>query len=875
MPENNNVFLNKVIKNSDGVPVTLTKIFYKDFEKDGTNELGNFINETFEVNLDNQTASTLYDMQSKYEKHKENSFISRQILVANSKLIKGVIGLASAPAAATGIGAIAVGGVNLFMDKLLDYALDEFDESVKKSSSRIVGIHLREVRAQTGKTLEEISGMSTEEAHKILFKSNIGIMDNSIDFLSPDEKTKALHEMTKILEDKLVHASALNKLVNEAQDFEIGSIKNEVAFISKVQANQQQCLLDINNNIESLGANMNLLSNSVNILHSEVKTNSENVGILKNYIFSNADVKGKIELLRSGILDNDLDKKKKDALEKQLKAVEAKQNVQNDIKNYLNKAQHITTILSNVGFDSDTVEKANELISLGSTAMNAFAAYSSGNVLGTVSIVSGFFGGKSKSDPATQRHKQIMEKLGIIDEKLDEVLERQLMLLKGQQHILESLSKISRQIDELHGIEMEMLEEIKTETLYNRLSNVNLHTRKLRVLESFSKPFVQFKLKKSRTYDDIIQYYKDNGDLFEPHNQIFNDLLSLNSPTLDEFMKLKNYEVLGIQDGSSTNIISELIKGFDEIIKYVENHMSNSEVISKNSFVAMRDIYDLGEKISIVQKDNLQDEYSNYWHLIKSSLIITKNLERVYDVLKEVHIFYLLQKDKDSESELLSKNEFFSEQFHKRYGLRHFKNLLTLVNIAIIQQNLLSGDILLERFYSRLFDDNIEISQIQKDKEEFLQIIKVLNTNKLLKNNFSKYFVKKQLEKKRVANNNGTNDVFQFDFFEYSLFLSDTSTVAQDISNSRTNLRLCFDQPLRSKIIFHNEHWKMDLYRDDKDAYMKLPDSKSFNQGELRYKRELFELINLKHRIMDKISEYELKDYIENSKNIYQHLKFN
>ncbi len=874
MPDQNQELLLKVINNSNGVPVTLTRIFSKEFEKNGTNELVDFMNEKFPVTLDNNTASSFNDLHLKYKKHQENAYISRQILVGNSELIKGVIGVASAPAVATGVGAIAVSGVNLFMDKLLDHAIDEFDKSVKESSSRIVGVHLREVREQTGKTLEEISGMSTTEAHNLLFDSNVGIMDNSIEFLTPEDRTKAVHEMTKILEDKLVNASALNKLVNMAQDADINSIKQEIKFISKVQENHQQCIKNINENLESLETNMSLLSNSVDVLQSEVRTNSENVGILKDYIFSNADVDGKIRLLDSGLLNNDLTESKRDALEKQLKALKAKQDLQKDIKNYLNKAQHITTILSNVGFDSEIVQKANDLINIGNTAMSAFTAYSSGDVIGSIATVSGLFGGRGKSDPAAKRHKQIMDKLNVLEDKIDEVLERQIIMMKNQQKILDTLAKISNQIDELHGLEMEKLEEIKTETLYNRLSNLRLLTRDLDVLETFSKPFKKFKLAKQRSYYEIRQFFADNGPRFEKREHILEDILSIHSNNLHELLLLKSYEVLGVEDGESINRITNLIEGYDKVIEYIDNYVDSQNLIDQNCYISMNDIYCLDDKFDVISNINSQDDYSNYWGLIKSSIIFTKQLERIYDVLEEVHIFYLLQKTTDSESELLSKEEFFSTQFHKRYGLRHFKDLLILVNIAIIQQNLLAGDILLKRFYDRLFRDDIENSENENEHEEYLQIIEVLNANRLLKVNFAKYFIKKQLDTKRKILFQGNEEEVKFDFFEYSLYLSDTSGYAQDERN-KTNLRMCFDDHLQSKIIFHQGQWKLDLHRDNKDAYLEFPNSKTFNQGEVRYRRELFELIKLKTKIIDKISEYELTNFIEPNKSIYQHLKFN
>ncbi|SNR16656.1 hypothetical protein [Tenacibaculum jejuense] len=858
-----------IVENGNSVPSSLNKIFFSEFNKSNGNELSDFIDENFPITIDNQSASIFSDLQQKYTQHQKHAYINRQILEANSELIKYVVGTASVPAAATGVGAIVVGGVNLFMDKLLDHALDEFDQSVKNSSAKIVGVHLREVRNKTGKSLEEISGMDTKAAHKLLFESNIGIMDNSIEFLTPEDRTKALHEMTKILEDKLVHATALNKLVNETQDIEIANIKDEIDFISKVQNNHQECIENITENIETIQQNFINLSESVKVLHSEVSNNSENIDILKNHVFSNANVDQKIKLLDSGLLDQNLTSEKKDQLEKQLKALKAKQDLQSSIHKHINKARHITTILSNVGFDSKTVQKANELINIGTTAMNAFTAYSSGNVLASAAIVSGLFGGKGKSDPAAQRHKQIMDKLNVLDNKLTEVLNNQITIMKNQQFIIDTLGKISKQIDELHAIEMEKLEEIKTETLYNRLSNLELQTRDLNVLETFSKPFKKFRAIKNRSYNDIQQFFFDYGDRFEKHNDIFKPLLNIYSHSLDRFLQLKEYEYLGIKDDNSINEISIITKGFDRIINYIENFTSIKNQINLFGKITINNVYHLDSKFETISKIEYYDDEELPWGLTKSSLIFTKQLERIFEILNEVHIFYLLQKTDTSESELLSTEDFFAKRFHKRKGYQHFQHLLILVNIAITQQNLLSGDKLLEVFYQRLFIDKID-----QETPEHKQIITVLNSNGLFKSNFAKYFIKKQLEKERKVTINGDELNVKFDFFEYNLYLANTSSYAQDIRN-KTNLRMCFDDNLQSQIIYHKGQWKLDLHRDDREAYLELPKTTDFKQGAIRFRREMYALLELKSKILDKISEYELKDFINPNENIYQHLKFN
>jgi hypothetical protein len=284
----------------------------------------------------------------------------------------------------------------------------------------------------------------------------------------------------------------------------------------------------------------------------------------------------------------------------------------------------------------------------------------------------------------------------------------------------------------------------------------------------------------------------------------------------------------------------------------------------------MIDVYQLDKRISSelrISQEKLEQRTIRY---ITSFLINTNLLHRIFDVLEEIHMFFPLQnKHTSSWGDLIPLDELFSVKKHDDSGLGHFEDLLMLVNIAIVQQNLLAGDKLLDLFYQRLFIDNIS-----REESEYVQIVQTLKKNKLFSANFAKYFVKRQLEKERRIPSNEGVARYKFDFFEYNLFLSDTSSLARDIRNI-SNLRMCFDERLQSQIVFHENRWKLDLYPDDREAYLVMPDSDMFLQGEIKYRRELLELQNLKAKILDKISEYEFESYIDVNNPIFNNLRFN
>ncbi|MBT7736249.1 hypothetical protein HN709_01040, partial [Candidatus Peregrinibacteria bacterium] len=583
-------------------------------------------------------------------------------------------------------------------------------------------------------------------------------------------------------------------------------------------------------------------------------------------------VSGKIELLESGLFDGTISSQEKVKLRKRLDALAAKQDLKNSVNSYLNKAQHITTILSNTGFDSKTVAKANELINLGNVAMSAFTAYSSGNVLGAVSVVSSLFGGKGKADPAAQRHRQIMNKLTVIEGKIDTVIDLQIETIKNQYKTLVRLDEISLKIDELHAAEMEKIDELKSETLFNRLTNVSLANRQLGVLETFSIPFKELKQDDDQflSYSALERFYKRRGHRFENNVEILDSLLNVFSPVLDPSLDLAVYESEGEDEATGINLITDLIKGYKNIIGYLEGYGFLETLINEYSWAPMIDVYELDKRVS-TEKLIVHGELGQRTTLYVSSFLINTNLlHRTFQVLEEIHIFFPLQnKNTSAWSDLLALEDLVSSQYHEVTGLTHFKDLLTLVNIALIQQNLLAGDKLLDLIYRRLFVDKVD-----HESTEYLDIVGVLNSNKLLKANFSKYFIKRQLEKERTVTINGHSTQQKFEFFEYNLFLADTSGRARNRAN-RTNLRQCFDAHLQDQIVYHEGRWKLDLYPDDRESYLVLPNADVYAQGEIKYRRELLELQNLKAKLIDRISEYELKGYFDTENSLYPNLRFN
>jgi len=878
MPIRPDLVSNIITSKSKNIPPDINKLLLNELNNDEFKLLVSDLNKKHPMDLSYKITDQLNTMRLKYIRDKQNAFVSRTIIESNFVMVKSIVGLASIPPAATGVGLVAVSGVNYFMDKLMEKSLELFDKSIENSSKKLVGYHLNKVREQTGKSLEDISNMTKEEAHLFVFGSKKGIMDEKIDFLTQQDKVTALHEMSKILEDKITSASALNKFVNENQNTEIKSVKEAVEKLNARNHEYDNAIQKMGNELTTLNDGVTNLNNAVEELTKDVGNNTENLGILKNYIYGNADLDGKIELLKSGLM-NDIPSSEKEKLQIQLETLRAKQNLQKNLKGYLDKAKHITNILNNVGFDEEIVEEIENVVNIANVAMDAFEAYSSGNVLGCVSAASSLFGGGGKVEPAAQRHAETMNKLNIMDKKLDDLRSGQMEILQSIYSVLDTIGKLAGQIDQNHAIEMEKLHQVLGVSLYNRFAQLQLGIGDFLILDNFTHRWVTIQNESHNnnqflTYQTIKDFYNRHGHRFANSHDYLNGMLNTfgnNDGGLHEFLKLESYVTKAHNDDSDLgNYIQSVITGYKKIELYIENFLPNYLASSINHTV-LESIYDLECKHNY--REIVKNE--NYSKSILFSIMSFSHLERVFNVLKEIQIFFMMQKDRDSKTELLSIEEFYTESRHTLLGLDHLEDLLTLVNIAVIQENLIAGDFLLEHFYHKLFVD-----RISQDSPEHNSIIDTLNSNRLLAMNFANYFVVQQLKKNRMITVEDEATNVNFSLYEYFLYLNDKSEYSADIRNP-TNLRHCFDDELQSQIILHsrteqlnkNKRWKLDLHRDDRNAYLILPNSDDFNNSDIRYRREMHLLLNLKAKIIDQISQYELSSYISDDSNLFKHIQ--
>jgi hypothetical protein len=220
------------------------------------------------------------------------------------------------------------------------------------------------------------------------------------------------------------------------------------------------------------------LVGSLQSLNRRIGNTEQGVAFMQNVMFSNMKPAEQLAALRAGLFpDMPVDERKD--LEDKIAVVAKRQELADNVAKYLTGASELANLAKNLGVDPSIVNFANTAINVGNQALNAFTAFSSGNVLAGLSSVSNIFG-IGGPDVAAERHKQIMNvlesmytKLGVIDKKLDALLDGQQIIVQTQQTILENLTQLSQQVQQNQEQLLAQLHDIHADILVNRQIIVN------------------------------------------------------------------------------------------------------------------------------------------------------------------------------------------------------------------------------------------------------------------------------------------------------------------------------------------------------------------------------------------------------------------
>ena len=227
--------------------------------------------------------------------------------------------------------------------------------------------------------------------------------------------------------DEDARLSALSKQVN-------ASARTIATYMAETEESVKEiavCQRDISDRLDRLG--------------DDVARNTEDLGFVKDYMFGQMSASEKIAALKSGFSPN-MSQDERRRLEDQLQVVQRREELVGMVSTFANGAASLGRIAQKLGVDGNVVKAINQGAAIAGAAVAVATGIMSGGVgyLAAAEAVLGVLGGGD--DAEAGRHQEIMASLGRIEQ--------------GVEDIKQMISAVSQQIEDLKRIQLATFEAI-------------------------------------------------------------------------------------------------------------------------------------------------------------------------------------------------------------------------------------------------------------------------------------------------------------------------------------------------------------------------------------------------------------------------------
>jgi hypothetical protein len=227
------------------------------------------------------------------------------------------------------------------------------------------------------------------------------------------------------------------------------SAKRQQDFAEKVAANQ----LIINGSLQNLANKIEANNDLAKINNKIASSNGFKLDVIMSAMYDQLPTERKLEWVKSDyvLLPPDVKNDEVARLE-QRSIVEHQLAMSNDVQNYLQQGREVLEIAKHLGLPEGALDVAGKAVAVSEVANGALKNFVSGNYIGAVASVFSLLGGGGP-DMAEIRHRQIMGEFGIVNKRLD-------ALLDGEQKILEVVADIDQKVVQLGQIIVAQHEEV-------------------------------------------------------------------------------------------------------------------------------------------------------------------------------------------------------------------------------------------------------------------------------------------------------------------------------------------------------------------------------------------------------------------------------
>jgi hypothetical protein len=487
---------------------------------------------------------------------------------------------------------------------------------------------------------------------------------------------------------------------------------------------------------------------------------------------------------------------------------------------YLAAGQQLLGLADRVGIKSDTVKAAGKVLQVGRAVLKGI---SSGNPVAAVgALADALFGGP---DPAEERHKEVMEKLGVIEGKLNEVLENQERLRLAVEEVKTNIRELAVQVRQQHVEVMSKLEQIEKNVLINRDLLKELLEKDFRTLGAF------LEIDKESTYVQKKAWFELHGDQYADADKVLSAMVANGFPQVSQYFLLRT--------DTSRDVQAYLKESVEPLIGYFEEQTGTDPQGAAHRLLppifTINDLRNAKATTNLSPEDSFQRDFKTY--LSTKPVTMYGGL-----VLRFVPYIFLVGKTAEGRR-LLSAQSFRtpeppeSRAAKRATALRYLRHALYLVNLALAQRVLLSGQPLLPAISQKLTGGALDD-----------RTVSVLRQHPLIARNALAYFM---AERVRQAGGGVLAYTFAFESPDPDYLGLLTATGPTRFTFERRK-----GWYAEGGRLVEREGWHLVL----KDLRVPVPSPEDFDSGRLWHEDEMPALYQMREALIDEIASFDFLD---------------
>jgi len=468
-----------------------------------------------------------------------------------------------------------------------------------------------------------------------------------------------------------------------------------------------------------------------------------NLDFTQNLLYGQLPTDKKLEALKNPYFMKNLDEATRAKEIKKLKLLDTVNDISSKFQKVAKFAYDVAKFGEKLGIGSaQDIKHVREFAKGASVVVsvaNIAGAFISGNFIGGLMSLGGVAGLGGDSGDA-QRHEEIMEalaqideKITIIDKKVDKVLELQIDTLKSiyalHNNLIESVKSIKYDLKMVLW-EQQVLKEVVMDSsdLNSKINSCKVFLNTREITEELKPSYVDFRYGSFDNWSDLTYHlgsYEDKWQACEDGMSILFAKDDINS-----WLKMQSYSDTSGENGLVSQFIDPIYLPTLALLQ--QNYGYTTGVFYALANPSLDYSFDSRAFVD----DSLVDDSKNNMGNI-SNLIHTQKLKYYTYMLMETLLydnFRGVQKPYDIEEIVASNNSNHTLSFIK------INSALKSINLAIAQQNLISGDLVVPLIHNKLFSNTPESEAIRDNT------IRALANNSFLAHNYLVHQFRKEFE---------------------------------------------------------------------------------------------------------------------------------